>query len=519
MRHLNFIAVALLAFLCASSANADPHPAGFFSHKFNGPSKPVTENGITTFQISDEQCSNVDYGDGRGESDCYNGNVRSVLSGPSFTMGDRVEYRFDIRVDSAFAYPGYRNGHAVGFLRGGWDSRLRIASWEGTFLHNFFYMLKLDATNGITFLGQQCQSPDRFGEWVAFSMKVRWAADEKGWIKVSCDDRVIYGDEDVATNQAPHCYITNQCEAGIHKNPKKGFFILGPVMSGFGTEWEKYLEDSGGSAFTKIQPGGITIEIRNILVAKGAVLYEPDDVAVIRQLQERLAALGCDPGKADGAPGKRTRDAALACSQFAAGRLPAELNVATARTFLELYQPRTGDQVAAPVEGALPAPELIVTTREEWTKEKGKATQITSLLRSRIEGGKKGEDSVEFNISGKYSYSSENFLDLLLVIQPPVGKTMPKALVACPGARTEIYEGTHHVAITLRKEGEDFVAQGADCIIANIPATPAFMAKFLLTSFQDIAIGLISSGDVELLENDGLRAFMQKVAEGKIVIR
>lgn len=47
----------------------------------------------------------------------------------------------------------------------------------------------------------------------------------------------------------------------------------------------------------------------------------------------------------------------------------------------------------------------------------------------------------------------------------------------------------------------------------------AFMAKFLVTSFPDIAIGIVSSGSVETLENDGLQTFMQKVAEGKIKIR
>ncbi len=267
MRSTFLVIIAFLGLLNTSLANADPHPPGFTNHDKNGPSKPKTQNGVTTFKIFDEQCSKRDYGDGRGENDCLNGNVRSdLIRQPEDKLKDSVEYRFDIWVDPTFRYNGWPNSHAAGFLPNTWDSRLRIASWEGPFLHNFLYMLKLDAMNGITFLGQQCHPMERFGEWVTFSMKVRWAADKKGWIKVQCDDKVIYQKEGVATNQAPHCYITNQCEAGIAKNPKRFLFILGPTMAGFGHEWKKWGQPS---PFTKIQPEGITIKMRNISVKKG----------------------------------------------------------------------------------------------------------------------------------------------------------------------------------------------------------------------------------------------------------
>ena len=245
------VAVTTLLFilLFSSSASADRYPNGFSSHKFNGSTKPTTQNGVTTFHINDRECSKVDYGDGRGENDCHNGNVRSNLHGPDERVGDSVEYRFDIWVDPATAYPGFNNDHAIGFLPGAMDSRLRIASWEGTFLHNFLYILKLDATNGITFLGKVCQPKKQFGEWVTFSMKVRWAGDKTGWIKVACDDSVLYSAQNLATNQAPHCYITNQCEPGVAKNPRRFIFTVGPVMAGFGFEWKKY---GLASQFTQI---------------------------------------------------------------------------------------------------------------------------------------------------------------------------------------------------------------------------------------------------------------------------
>jgi hypothetical protein len=265
---LRILVVSLAAAMLASSAGAlaDAHPKGFSSHRFNGSAKPVTKAGITTFQVFDRKCSTVDYGDGRGESDCYNGNVRSTLvRSPDARLNESLDYRFDIWIDPSFAYPGFFNDHSIPFLQGGIDSRLRIASWEGTFLHNFLYMLKADGTNGLTFLGKQCQAGKEFGTWVTFSMKIRWTADKTGWISVACNDKVIYAEKSTATNQAPHCYITNQCEAGIRKNPKRFIFILGPVMAGFGHEWKKY---SKPSPFTEIQPEGITVRMRNISVKK-----------------------------------------------------------------------------------------------------------------------------------------------------------------------------------------------------------------------------------------------------------
>jgi uncharacterized membrane protein (Fun14 family) len=191
--------------------------------------------------------------------------------------------------------------------------------------------------------------------------------------------------------------------------------------------------------------------------------------------------------------------------------------VALGEISIESIGPMTPGEVAAPVE--LPAPKFILKTQEDWVWETGKAVDVRSLLRSTIEGGKAGEDALYFKVQGHYNYLAEDFLNLALVIQEPVGETKPEGLASCPGVRTEFYEGVHHVMIKLKKQGDDWVAQGADCIIANIPAKPAFMARFVLANFRDVAIGLVSSGRVNALENDGLRTFMQKVAEGKIVVR
>ena len=257
----------LLCFISAP-AQAASHPAGLTNHKFNGPSKPVTEAGITTFHIKNEGCSTVDYGDGRGENDCANGNVRSAIGAGNWDrLGQTVEYRFDIRVDPGFNYPG-RYSHEGRR----WHSNLRIASWEGPLLHNFLYILQLDSRRGVTFLDEVCIPADRLSEWNSFSMTVRWAGDQRGWIKVACNGDVIYLAEGVATNQAPHCYVGIHCEPGKRKNPDRFLFILGMVMDGWGTEWARY---GFSSQFSEIQPEGITVRMRNIAIEKGATFATP----------------------------------------------------------------------------------------------------------------------------------------------------------------------------------------------------------------------------------------------------
>lgn len=349
MREFFGLLLVVAAISIASPTEADPLPTGFREHKFNGPIAPSTSDGVTTFRILDGGCSNVDYGDGRGESDCKRGNVRSTMyHDPQARIGQVRDYRFDVKIPPDFAYPGRIHAETVLFIPGGWDSHLRIASWEGPALHNFLYMVKVDGRNGVTFLGKQCQSPEQFGEWVSFSMKIRWSSDESGWIKVTCDDRIVYADERVATNQAPHCWeFTNQCKEGEFRNPNRFHYIVGPMMLGNGSDF--------GSNLTPIQEGGITIQMRNVEVGREAELYEPNDVAVIKQLQETLNALGCDVGTADGVVGPRTRAAALDCRQFDAG-VPPALNVGTAAAFLAAY---SADGVAdLPRGGRMAEPNL-----------------------------------------------------------------------------------------------------------------------------------------------------------------
>ncbi|MFN0115987.1 MAG: heparin lyase I family protein [Paracoccaceae bacterium] len=252
----------LLAFALslAFPAAAAAHPLGLRPHTFNGSGMPVTKGGVTAFTIRNHECSSVDYGDGRGENDCHNGNVRSNLSPHTARPGQGWSYSFEIRVPVPIAYPGFHNDWSIGYLTGAHDSRLRIASWEGNLLHNFIYMLKVDATRAVTFLDKVCVPPGALGAWHRFRLDVVWENDPGGRIEVSCDGKVLYAASGIATAENPHCYVTNECEPGVEKRPSQILAILGPVMQGFGPEWQRYGKPSQFTEFG----GPVTVEFRNV---------------------------------------------------------------------------------------------------------------------------------------------------------------------------------------------------------------------------------------------------------------
>lgn len=516
MRYLIGGTLLLLALL-GTQAVADPYPKGFENHAFNGSIEPVTEGGITTFRILDKDCSSVDFGGGRGESDCYNGSVRNMLGyQPHAALGQTVEYSFDVRIDPALEYEGHLNIDAAGFEPGSWDSNLRLATWEGTnYLHNFIYILKVSSRAGVTFLGHQCQSPEQFGEWVRFSLKVKWTGDDKGWIAVRCNDKYIYVDEGVATNQAPHCYIQNQCEPGKKKDPKRILYIVGLQLAGWGYGWAEMGKDS---PFIPIQEGGITATMRDMTVTRDAVLYGPEDKAVVTKLQETLNALGCDVGAADGVPGKRTKEAALSCKQFAQGAMPEELNVATIQTFLTLY---TGGEVAVLPEGALPVAGDPVTIHVAQTgaERAGRDPEVITSLKGVVAGGPDGLDKVDFLIIGGYDFGRGDFDWLSLLLQDNIKQDAATAADACEGTRIENWgDGTRHLVIEFSPSPKHYGGPDADCIVAALPAPTSLQADFLLTHFADVAKSMVADGTLESVTHEGLKLFLGQVARGEVVV-
>lgn len=502
MRYLAAI-LAVLGSLNAVPTLADPHPPGFLEHEFNASAAPVTSAGITTFQIFEAECSNVDFGDGRGETDCINGNVRSTLHERTWRqLGETVTYSFDVSIDPGFAYEGWPNGEANGLEPGSWDSKFHLAQWQGPLVHNYLYLLKASTRNGMTFLGQQCQPAEHFGTWVTFSMSIRWTSDERGWIKVSCDDRVIYADEVVATNQAPHCYIDNQCEPEVPKDPDRFQFVVGATMTGQGYNWR---ENGQRSPFIEIPPEGITVRMRNISATTGGEHYTATDRADVMALQRRLNALGCDVGAADGIVGARTREAVLTCRRFRADAAPEKLTVATVPRFLELYRN------APEVVGAL---EIAVT--ETYSASSGSDADVRSVFTGTVSDQGGEPLAVGFSIVAHYVPARLELRRIRLVLHGDVGD---QSRSDCPDTFIDRWDdGTGHVALNLRLEDGVYAAADAGCALAQVPQPARAAAEAVLFNFPEIVGSMSESGGLDAVQHDGLRTFLGAIASNELGI-
>lgn len=250
------IAALLVLALAITSTAADParaNPSGFENHIFNG-RNAVTRGGVTTFTILNEDCSDRDYGDGRGESNCWNGNVSSrLVAQRHIAPGNAAEYSFSFRVDPSFSYRG---------------NRLEVAMWQRiNAVKNHMYELELNAGRGLTFEGRVCVAPDRLSSWNDFTMRVNWRSDARGTIQVICNGDVIYErtgnvlvPEGCGSPQKP------QCDPAMQRLDRSIQFQIGPLMRGYGGP---PLRGSRPSAFESFQQDGITIEMRDLVQRRG----------------------------------------------------------------------------------------------------------------------------------------------------------------------------------------------------------------------------------------------------------
>lgn len=499
------LALALVVFL-AGAALADALPKGWQSHKFNGPNQPEVTDGVVTFELHDRQCSDIKYGDGRGESDCLNGAVRSAINyqGNTGRLGETVTYRFDLWVDPSFDFASFRNPDAVDLLPAGVDSRLRIASWEGTYLHNFIYIMKADRQRGITFTGEQCQAPEDFGTWVSVAVTIKWANDERGWIRVTCDDRLVYVDEDVATNQAPHCYPANQCERGIPKDPRQFIFLLGPIVGGLGGDYADY---GFLTPFIDIQPDGIRMKARNMSITQGGTLYSDDDRKLVAELQDLLNALGCDAGPADGIAGPKTKAAAMTCRDFGWDQ-PSKFTPATVPALIDLYE----NLEAGSAEGQEADTRFVLSgTHSEVVGNGDHAISVNG----RVESLNGDAFDLSFLVLGRFDDSGvTRWLDVLL--EDDLGQPIPEAVTDCGGVRTETWgDGSTHAVIKFSPTSGGFSAATGACLVEALPPGVSEEAAFILDRFREVAAAIALSTS---LPHGGAQAFMAKAAAGDIAV-
>ncbi|HVZ12940.1 MAG TPA: hypothetical protein VG894_00620 [Bauldia sp.] len=508
---------AALAIAAGSGAfAAGSAPPGFDVYHLNGPkSQPVTQDGVTTFHITPGDCNKTVKLALASETDCstrsVHGNIHRTRDAK---LGESFEYAFDVWTDPGFVYPGlYRTGNeALPYRPGGWDSQLRIATWEGPYRKDFIYMLKLDATKGYTFMGKECAPPSAFGQWVHFSMKVHWANDSTGWVKVTCDDRVVYLAEGVATTKQTQCYVQNECLPGTVHDPKTINFLLGPALLGDGSR----AKETGHAEFVKLQPDGINMKMRNIVVSENATLYGLEETALVKQLQESLSKLGCLTSPATGAIDADTRQQAILCRDFPNEAKPDQLTVDTVKKFAELYSlPNVADlPKGTPVA---PPPYIIhIAARDDHPKIHPDTIYTFNSL---IEQPSGELVPINFIVMGQFDQGRGDFADMELLIDADVGKAA-KALASCPAVRLEDHgdEGTVLVFGLGNPIADTFRFQNLSCVLDPLSPALRYKIEFVVDHFRELASTLVNENSLIEIDSKNMQTFIKGVAAGKIIL-
>jgi hypothetical protein len=244
----------LMALWSASAAGAASVPAGFHEAKFQGRS-PEHRDGVVSFTLMNGDCSKKDYGDGRGESDCKNGNLRSQIhTSKKQKLGNTYEYSMEIWIDPEFRYSAYGQPR----------SPLLIAEWQRiNTIKNHMYELHLDTMRGVQFENKNCFTSEGFGEWHQFTMVVKWSKRSDGFLRVICDDKVIYELAGEQTAIPPLCgeQVKLQCVPELQNLRQPMQWQVGPKLGGFGMEYAKY---GKSSQFRTFPDGGLRMKVRNL---------------------------------------------------------------------------------------------------------------------------------------------------------------------------------------------------------------------------------------------------------------
>lgn len=244
---------------CSIAFSSGAWSQSFSSDPMNA-ERSKKQDGIWHLSLSERGCNPKDYGDGRGESDCTNGNLQSrIMSGKKFNAPSTVMYEFDVLIEEGFSYvetlPYRKRGSIV------------LAEWgRVNSIKNHMYEVHLTPNRGVTFEGVVCFSPKSYGKWNTVSVLAKWSNDTDGLIQVSCNDAVIYSRK--GPNLVPPGCGTDvkpQCELKHIDLTTPINWKLGPKYYGFGSDYQDY---GRSSPFLPFPTGGIDVRVRNVTEKK-----------------------------------------------------------------------------------------------------------------------------------------------------------------------------------------------------------------------------------------------------------
>ena len=158
------------------------------------------------------------------------------------------------------------------------------------------------------------------------------------------------------------------------------------------------------------------------------------------------------------------------------------------------------------------------STREENSLSHG--NWVNSNLFTTIKGAKKGQDKVDINVLGGFLPDGSDFATLRIVFNPPLGTTVPIALLGCAGPGPVQYDDKQYRAvIAFRKDGKDWVAKDSACVAKGASPVDVFMMSYVTKSFRDIAADMVTTGNIDTVKSAVFQDWLKKVAAGDIVLR
>jgi hypothetical protein len=192
--------------------------------------------------------------------------------------------------------------------------------------------------------------------------------------------------------------------------------------------------------------------------------------------------------------------------------------VATAPVFLALYTPT---EVEALPKGRLPGelatitPEFEVSAGEHYSGTSGNASTID--VEYNVTSSKPQKLKFKLKIEGVFNYRTNTFGYAKLMLYTELGKPLPDFASCGPGVEALLdFERTVTLGFRLKKDGDNLVLPGGECLLKLLPKKAAGETRFLMNNFADIAVGFVRDGTLKSIRNDGVRTFWTRVATGEI---
>lgn len=211
---------------------------------------PTYRWGEVIFHAKQGDCTHVV--DPAGASDCATRRTRVVMAKNrvfkqefDFKLGQRYLISFDFHITPDQLPKG---------------TRFSMARFYGS-RHpvNPLFDVQVDAKRGVTFHGTQCVSPEDMGGWHRFSIRMRLANDNTGFLEMRCDRPLRVGlpllaKSEVNTARPFDCVLGRRCRRG-------------PVPHQFSVEMG-IIADPVAGRFAPMPAEGLTVRMKRVIAKR-----------------------------------------------------------------------------------------------------------------------------------------------------------------------------------------------------------------------------------------------------------